>query len=154
MVRETATGDFMLIQITLGSALVLASILIAGVSYWLMEEVLGRLHPWLAKRPHKPKLVLVLSLTAVWVLVQMTMGVWIWALALRGLGIFAHLEEAVYFALVAFTTLGFGDVLLPVEWRLLAGMAATNGLLNIGLTTALMLDSLRSIRAGQMGPDG
>jgi hypothetical protein len=82
------------------------------------------------------------------------MGVWIWALALRGLGIFAHLEEAVYFALVAFTTLGFGDVLLPEEWRLLAGMAATNGLLNIGLTTALMLDSLRSIRAGQMGPDG
>lgn len=142
----------MLIQIALGSVLVLTSILIAGVSYWGMEEVLRRLHPWLARRPHQPKLVLVLSLTAVWVLAQMTLGVWIWALALRALGIFGTLEESVYFALVAFTTLGFGDVLLPLEWRLLAGMAATNGLLNIGLTTALMLDSLRSIRAGQVAP--
>ncbi len=141
----------MLIQISLGSALVLTSILIAGASYWLMELALLWLHPWLARRPHRPKLVLVLSMTAVWVLAQMTVGVWIWALALRGLGIFADIEEAVYFALVAFTTLGFGDVLLPQEWRLLAGMAATNGLLNIGLTTALMLDSLRSIRAGQRG---
>ena len=142
----------MLIQIALGSALVLISILIAGGSYWVMELVLHRLHPWLARRPHRPKLVLVLSMTAIWVLAQMTAGVWIWALALRGLGIVQTLEEAVYFALVAFTTLGLGDVLLPVDWRLLAGMAATNGLLNIGLTTALMLDSLRSIRAGQMAP--
>ncbi|MFZ3580565.1 ion channel [Loktanella sp. DJP18] len=142
----------MLIQIALGTVLVLTSILIAGVSYWGMEVVLRRLHPWLARRPHPPKLVLVLSLTAVWVLAQMTLGVWIWALALRGLDIFGTIEEAVYFALVAFTTLGFGDVLLPLEWRLLAGMAATNGLLNIGLTTALMLDSLRSIRAGQVAP--
>ncbi|SEM75789.1 Ion channel [Loktanella fryxellensis] len=141
----------MLIQIAFGSVLVLTSILIAGVSYWAMEAALVRLRPWLARRPHPPKLVFVLCMTAVWVLAQMTLGVWIWALALRGLHIFATLEEAVYFALVAFTTLGFGDVLLPMEWRLLAGMAATNGLLNIGLTTALMLDSLRAIRAGQQG---
>jgi hypothetical protein len=66
------------------------------------------------------------------------------------LGIFETLEEAVYFALVSYTTLGFGDVLLEKEWRLLSGMAAANGLLNFGLLTALLVEALRHIRLGQM----
>lgn len=139
----------MFLQIALGSSLLLVSILIAGVTYWTMETILIRLRPWLSRRPHRPKLIFVLCMSAVWVLVQMTAGVWIWALALRGLDIFRTMEESVYFALVAFTTLGFGDVLLPLEWRLLSGLAATNGLLNIGLVTALLIDSLREIRDDQ-----
>ena len=55
------------------------------------------------------------------------------------LGLFPSLEQAVYFALVAFTTLGYGDVLLPKEWQLLGGMAAANGLLNFGLLIAVLL---------------
>lgn len=139
----------MFLQIALGSSLLLVSILIAGVTYWTMETILIRLRPWLSRRPHRPKLIFVLCMSAVWVLVQMTAGVWIWALALWGLDIFRTMEESVYFALVAFTTLGFGDVLLPLEWRLLSGLAATNGLLNIGLVTALLIDSLREIRDDQ-----
>ena len=55
-----------------------------------------------------------------------------------------------YFSLVSFTTLGFGDVLFPPEWRLLSGMAAANGLLNFGLLTALLVEALRHVRLGQM----
>ena len=140
----------MFIQLALGTALLLFSILIAGVSYWLMEIGLLRLHPWLTRAPHRPKLIFVLCLAAVWIMFQMTIGVWVWALTLMGLGVFDALEPAVYFALVAFTTLGFGDVLLPIEWRLLGGMAAANGLLNIGLVTALLVEALRQIRLQQI----
>lgn len=80
----------------------------------------------------------------------MTVAVWMWALTMLALGIFDTLELAVYFALVAFTTLGFGDVLLPMEWRLLSGMAALNGLLNIGLVTAGMVETLRQLRLQQI----
>ena len=93
---------------------------------------------------------LVLCATAIWVLLQMTVAVWMWALTFLVLEIFGTLEEAVYFALVAFTTLGFGDILLPVEWRLLGGMAALNGLLNIGLMTAAMVETLRQLRLQQL----
>ena len=140
----------MFIQLALGTALLLFSILIAGVSYWLMEIGLLRLHPWLTRAPHRPKLIFVLCLAAVWIMFQMTIGVWVWALTLMWLGVFDALEPAVYFALVAFTTLGFGDVLLPIEWRLLGGMAAANGLLNIGLVTALLVEALRQIRLQQI----
>jgi len=46
--------------------------------------------------------------------------------------------------------LGFGDILLPMEWRLLAGMAAVNGLLNFGFLTVLTVEVLRRIRLAQM----
>ena len=140
----------MFIQLALGTALLLFSIMIAGVSYWLMEIGLLRLNPWLTRAPHRPKLIFVLCLAAVWIMFQMTIGGWVWALTLMGLGVFDALEPAVYFALVAFTTLGFGDVLLPIEWRLLGGMAAANGLLNIGLVTALLVEALRQIRLQQI----
>jgi hypothetical protein len=140
----------MFIQIALGTVLMLLSILIAGASFWLMESWLMRRQRWLSRAPHRPKLILVLCIAAVWIMVQMTAGVWAWALTMLALGVFDTLELSVYFSLVAFTTLGFGDVLLPVEWRLLSGMAAANGLLNIGLVTALLVEALRQVRLQQL----
>ena len=140
----------MVIQLALGTVLMLLSILIAGASFWMMEVWLIRYRNWLTRAPHRPKLIFVLCIAAVWIMVQMTAGVWLWALAMLGLGVFDAIEPAVYFSLVAFTTLGFGDVLLPVEWRLLGGLAAANGLLNIGLVTALLVEALRQVRLQQL----
>jgi hypothetical protein len=77
-------------------------------------------------------------------------GVWIWAIAFRLLDVFVTLEGAVYFSIVAYTTLGFGDILLPHEWRLLGGMASANGLLNFGLLTAMLVEVLRYVRVEQI----
>lgn len=140
----------MFIQIVLGTALMLVTILISGLAFWALEVLLLRSHPWLVREPHRPKLALVLSVTVVWVLGVVTAGVWIWAFALRALGIFVTMEASVYFSLVAFTTLGFGDILLPHQWRLLGGMAAANGLLSMGLLTAMLVEVLRHVRLGQV----
>lgn len=140
----------MFIQIAIGTFLMLVTVLLSGLAYWALEILLTRSHPWLMREPHRPKLALVLSVTVVWVLGAVTVGVWIWALALRALGIFVTLEESVYFSLVAFTTLGFGDILLPHQWRLLGGMAAANGLLSMGLLTAMLVEVLRHVRLGQI----
>lgn len=140
----------MFIQIFIGSILLLITIGVAGVSFWIMETTMYRMRHWLLQPPHRPKLMIVLCLSAVWILVQMTIGVWLWALTFLELGVFDTLEMSVYFALVAFTTLGFGDVLLPQEWRLLSGMAAANGLLNIGIVTAFLVEGLRQVRLRQI----
>jgi hypothetical protein len=140
----------MFVQIAIGSTLLVFSIMTAAITFWVLERRLGRLRPWLVRAPHAPKLMLVLCVTALWVLLQMTIAVWTWAFTFIALGVFDALETSVYFALVAFTTLGFGDILLPVEWRLLGGMAALNGLLNIGLVTAAMVETLRQLRLQQI----
>jgi hypothetical protein len=140
----------MLIQIALGSSLMLGSILIAGVSFWVMEVFLLRYRPWLSAEPHRLKVMFILCIASVWILVQLSAGVWLWAITLWALNIFVTLETSVYFSLVAFTTLGFGDILLPTQWRLLGGMAAANGLLNMGLLTAVLVEALRQVRISQL----
>ena len=139
----------MLLQLLIGSLLTLGSVVIATVAWWALEAILIRLHSWEVRPPHGPKLMVVLAMSLIWTLLMMTAAVWLWALSFHGLGIFASLEESVYFALVAFTTLGFGDLLLPVEWRLLGGLAAANGLLMFGLLTAILVEILRDTRARQ-----
>jgi voltage-gated potassium channel Kch len=65
----------------------------------------------------------------------------VWALAylLMLPGDLSTFEEATYFSVVTFTTLGYGDItLVEHEWRLLSGIEALNGNLSVGWTTALL----------------
>lgn len=140
----------MLIQIALGTGLLLINITVAAVAAFVLEGLFRRLHPWLVTPPQRMKLLLLLVGVGVWVLAVITAGVWIWALALHGLGAFATLEESVYFTLVAFSTLGLGDVVPPQAWRILAVMTAVNGLLSFGLLTALLVETLRQVRLAQI----
>ncbi|MEQ9039900.1 MAG: potassium channel family protein [Silicimonas sp.] len=141
----------MVTQLALGSLLILATIVVAAVSWWALESILRTLHPWAVRPPHGPKLMVVLSLSLIWTLGMMTVSVWVWAVALYELEIFVEFEASIYFSLVAFTTLGFGDILLPTEWRLLGGLAAANGLLMFGLLTAILVEILRDTRLRQRG---
>ena len=147
---KSSRGARMFLQIAVGSGLLIANILIAAVAAMLLEVFFLRSHGWLLREPHRPKLVLLLTGVSIWVLGVITAGVWVWAIALTELGAFASLEEAVYFSLVAYTTLGLGDLVPAREWRLLAGMEAANGFLNFGLLTALLIEALRQVRLGQV----
>ena len=141
----------MLAQLARGSVLILVTIVVAAVSWWVLERLLTRLHGWAVRPPHGPKLMVILSMSLVWTLGMMTISVWVWAISLYILKIFVTFEASVYFSLVAFTTLGFGDILLPQEWRLLGGLAAANGLLMFGLLTAILVEILRNMRQRQRG---
>lgn len=45
-------------------------------------------------------------------------------------------DNALYFSLVSFTTVGYGDITLPAPWRLLGALEAMNGILLFGWSTA------------------
>ncbi len=75
---------------------------------------------------------------------------WIWAGGFYVIGAFSTLEESLYFAMASFTTLGFGDILLPHEWRLLSGFAAANGLMLFGLNAALLMDVMMRMRRSRL----
>lgn len=74
--------------------------------------------------------------------------IWGWAELFVRLGALPNLEEALYFSSVSYTTLGFGDLLLPGEWRLLAGAIAADGLLLFGLSAAVLLETAARLRLG------
>jgi hypothetical protein len=62
----------------------------------------------------------------------------IWAGFYVWVGALTAFDEAMYFSLVTYTTLGYGDVTLGSEWRVLAAFQAANGIIMFGWTTALI----------------
>jgi hypothetical protein len=68
-----------------------------------------------------------------------TVQVWLWAFLLLWVEGLADIEEAVYFSLVSYTTLGYGDVILDRGFRVLGGMISVNGILLFGVTTAFLV---------------
>ncbi|MEM9577515.1 MAG: ion channel [Pseudomonadota bacterium] len=69
-----------------------------------------------------------------------TIQLYIWALSLWMMGALPWYEEPIYFALVTYTTVGYGDVTLPSEFRIFGAMASVNGILAFGLTTAFLVN--------------
>ena len=53
---------------------------------------------------------------------------------------FPDLEEALYFAIASYTTVGFGDLVAPPEWRILGASIAANGMPGFGIATAALID--------------
>jgi hypothetical protein len=45
------------------------------------------------------------------------------------------LPSALYFSAVTYTTTGYGDLVLPADWRLIGGVEALTGILMCGWST-------------------
>lgn len=69
----------------------------------------------------------------------------IWALTYMATGAISSLEEALYFSMVTFTTLGYGDITLNDQWRLLSSFEAANGTIMFGWTTALIVTAAHKL---------
>lgn len=139
----------MINQLLFGSFITLVSLSGAAVLWWVLNTMLERLEPWLRRPPHAQKSLAVVMMVIVCTMIVMTVGVWIWAAVFLMSGVFGSLEEALFFALVAYTTLGLGDVQIRQESRLLGGMVGANGFLMFGLMTAMLTDTLRHVRRVQ-----
>lgn len=69
------------------------------------------------------------------------------------LGEFSTIEEAFYFSITTFTTVGFGDVTLDQSWRVLAGIESAIGFLLIGWSTAFLVSLTGRIRSIEAAVD-
>ena len=127
-------------QIGLGTGLIVATIIISVILISLAIDSLLPLANRLSRGSERLETMLVLIATTTWFVFVITVNVWLWAGAFLVLNVFGNLEEALYFSLVCFTTLGFGDIILSTEWRLLSGFTATAGFILFGLGTAFLYE--------------
>ncbi|MFM5247459.1 MULTISPECIES: ion channel [Aeromonas] len=67
----------------------------------------------------------------------------IWGALFLWLGEFNTLQEAIYHSGVNFATLGYGDIVMSPQWKMLGPLEAVNGALMIGLSGASMLAVLQ-----------
>jgi hypothetical protein len=70
-----------------------------------------------------------------WIVLLHLIEITSWALFYEGKGAMVDLQSALYFSAVTYTTTGYGDLVLPPEWRLVGAVEALTGILMCGWST-------------------
>ena len=99
----------------------------------------------------------VIGLTC-WLMLMHLVEISVWGLFYFWQDCLPDAESAFYFSGVTYTTVGYGDLVLPKPWRLLAPLEAMTGILMCGLSTGLffalasrwMIDFVK--RKTELGP--
>jgi len=69
----------------------------------------------------------------------------IWAVLYVACGEFTALSAAFYHSAGNYTSLGYGDVVMSVSWKLFGPLEATNGLLMFGVSTAMIFATMQRL---------
>ena len=72
---------------------------------------------------------------AAWIVFLHLIEITAWAILYVATGAMADLPSALYFSGVTYTTTGYGDLLLPPEWRLVGAIEPVTGILMCGWST-------------------
>jgi hypothetical protein len=132
----------MLHQILMGAGLVGATVVIQAGFMPVGLRALESLRTKERRFAHHHA-TLIIVLFVMFMFLAMIIDVWLWAAVYLVIGAIDTLEEALYFFTTTFTTIGYGDVVLGREWRLLASFEGANGLIVLGWTTALVIAAIQ-----------
>ncbi len=135
----------MLRQVLLGSSLlVVTSVVHSVVTVFFIRTLplLGADH--VLVRTLAARIGLVAGLAVILFLTTLVEAT-IWASSYLAVGAFDSFEPALYFSMVTFTTLGYGDIVLNEAWRLMASFQAGIGVIMFGWTTALIIALIQRI---------
>lgn len=140
----------MLAEIAIGSLLLVITTIVHASAMALMVWQLRRhnAQTW-GPRSYFTR-TLVVSLAVLFLVIASLVEVTIWAGTYLLIGAMSELEPALYFSMVTFTTIGFGDIVLPPDgWRILSSFEAANGIVMFGWTTALIFFVVQRLYVGQ-----
>lgn len=80
-----------------------------------------------------------ITVALLFIVLTHTVQVWIWAVVWVLGDVLPDWNSALYFSLVTFTTLGYGDIVLGEGLRIFGAFASVTGLLAFGLSTAFLV---------------
>lgn len=72
---------------------------------------------------------------AIWMVSLHLAEIAVWAAAYTWIGAMPDMPTALYFSAVTYTTTGYGDLVLPQQWRIDGGIEALTGILMCGWST-------------------
>jgi len=133
-------------QILLGTGLLTFSAIIHVAAVALSVPLFGKLSARLPPERWPRLRIIALLALAVFVLVfAHTIQVWTWAVSFLAITDLPNLPTSFYFATVTYTTLGYGDIVLGPDARIVATFCAITGLLTFGISTAFLIGVLTRV---------
>lgn len=135
----------MLTNLLIGLPVILFCLALQAVFIAISLRIYLRMRPYTqASRALLPD-ILVLSAVMLLLLLGNCLQMAGWAGLFMLLGEFDNFVTALYFSGVTFATLGYGDLVLSPQWRLLSALEAANGILMFGVSTAVMTAAVSDV---------
>ena len=78
-------------------------------------------------------------LVAAWMVFLHLLEIAVWGAFYAWIGAMVEITSALYFSTVTYTTTGYGDLVLPEQWRLVGGVEALTGILMSGWSTGFFI---------------
>lgn len=130
----------MLLPLLMGMPVILCNMLLQSlVSVWCIRFYIKHFHN---KEGAFAGVIALFGIITI-VLLGNLLQILLWGMLFLWLGEFNTLLDAVYHSGVNFATLGYGDIVMSPQWKLLGPLEAVNGALMIGLSGACMLAVLQ-----------
>jgi hypothetical protein len=134
----------MLVQLVLATVMVVMTVLVHLFGLAILMRVL-RSHTRIFRKLAIMPLTLLLAATIGIIMIH-TLEIWLYALLYLQLGAFGHFEQALYFSTVTYATIGYGDVVMPHEWRILGAIEGAAGIIMLGWSTAFLISLLTQLK--------
>jgi hypothetical protein len=133
----------MLSAILIGACLVAVTVAVHAIGFGLLLSSLVKTH---AAPPVQPWHITRLLIWLAWLLILIHAAeITVWALFYLLAGCMPSAESAFYFSGVTYTTVGYGDLVLPERWRILGPVEALTGILMCGLSAGLFFATVTRI---------
>jgi voltage-gated potassium channel Kch len=134
----------MLVQLVFATAMVVMTVLIHLFGLAILMRVL-RSHTRIFRKLAIMPLTLLLAAT-VGIIAIHTIEIWVYAILYLQLDAFSNFEQALYFSTVTYATIGYGDVVMPHQWRILGAIEGTAGIIMLGWSTAFVVSLLTQLK--------
>lgn len=135
---HTAGQISVFVPLLVAVAVTLFTIIIHGVALAAIVEFVR--HQWLAGRVgvRFSTNVLIVAGATLLALAAHLVEISAWGLVFVWCGEFRHYSAAFDHSAVNYTSLGYGDVIMSANWRLLGPLETTDGMLMFGISTAMI----------------
>ena len=145
----------MIVPLLFAFGLICATVLIHALGTWEAVVYLARV--WSQRKQNQGPLTTefqMVRVVSVMLLLHLAEA-GTWAGFYRISGLIPELETAIYFSIMSYTTVGYGDVVLPAPWRLLGPIEAAVGILMFGWSTAIIVAAITRMEGNRLprGPE-
>ena len=132
-------------QLAIGTILILLTVVVHAL---ILDRVMVFLDEWgpeFFKRFKRIWKSSIISFAVLCAFVSHIIQILIWAFFYIEVGVFDDFEIALYFSTTTYTTVGYGDVFLDKDWRLISAFQSANGLLLFGWSAAFIFEVMSKL---------
>ena len=135
----------MLTQLIYGTMIITAVVIFNVAILVFLARLLKRWHDNYSLFDNVKGAIVGLGTSVFFIIGIHTIEAWFWAYIYLLLGEFQTINDALYFSISTATTVGYGDVIMSEQWRLLSSFEAMGGWLLFGASTAFLMGLMRYV---------